>query len=100
MPSGSSAPPKADIISVEMDSRSSSEMPIFFIISSTGLMPSSRAHLRHRPSFLVSPPSIFVIKTTATFFWQRVHMVGRMISLLSGEQYVQGLFAVFQYLIR
>ena len=75
-PSRPSAPPKADIISVVRLSRSSSLMPIFFIISSMGLMPISLAHFRHRPSFLVVPFSILVIKITATFLPQRLHIVG------------------------
>ena len=62
-----SAPPKAFIISLDRPSRSSSVMPIFCIISSTGLMPSSLAHLRQSPSLLVVPPSSFWIKMTATF---------------------------------
>ena len=74
-PSRPSAPPKADIISVVRLSRSSSLMPIFFIISSMGLMPSSLAHFRHRPSFLVVPFSILVIKITATFLPQRLHII-------------------------
>ena len=75
-PSIPSAPPKADIISLVRFSRSSSVMPIFWIMSSMGLMPSSLAHLRHSPSFLDWPPSNLVIKTTATCLWQRLHMVG------------------------
>ena len=84
-PSMPSAPPKADIISLVRPSRSSSLMPIFFIISSTGLIPSSLAHLRQRPSFLVSPPSMRVTKITATFLWQREQSVGCIRNSFSGD---------------
>ena len=57
-------------------SRSASEMPSFSIISSTGLMCSSRAQRRHSPSLWDSPFSIRVIKITATFFLQREQSVG------------------------
>ena len=62
-------------ISPDRASRSSSVMPICSIMLSSGLTPSSRAHLRHRPSCVVlSGPSILVMNTTAMFFLHREHI--------------------------
>ena len=69
-----STPLRAFIISPLRLSRSSSEMPIFSSISSTGFMCSSRAHFRHSPSFFCSLPSTLVINTIATFLPQREHI--------------------------
>lgn len=62
-------------ISPESASRSSSVIPICSMMLSSGLTPSSRAHLRHRPSWVVlSGPSILVMNTTAMFFLHREHI--------------------------
>ena len=71
-----SALPRASIISLVRPSSSSSERPILFITSSTGLKCSSRAHLRQSPSFFAWPPSSLVMNITATFFLQREQRVG------------------------
>ena len=55
-------------ISVSMRSRSSSESPIFSIMFSTGLIPSSFAQRRQMPSFTVFSPSKRVTNTTAMRF--------------------------------
>ena len=71
-----STPLMAWSISLLSVSRSSSEMPMRFIISSTWGRPSSLAHFRHRPSLVVLSPSILEMKTTATFFLHLEQSVG------------------------
>ena len=62
--------------------QATSEMPMRSTMSSTCLIFSSRAHFRHRPSFVLTPFSTFVIKITAMFFLHRLQMVGFISSLL------------------
>ena len=67
----------SELISEDSISSASSLSPICSIIWSRGLIPSVRAHLRHRPSCVALSPlpgSIFVMNITATFLPQREHM--------------------------
>ena len=54
-------------------SRSSSDIPSFWIMLFTCGIPISFAHFRQRPSFLVSPFSIFVTNITAILLWHLEH---------------------------
>ena len=76
-----STPSKACIISVLMVSKSSSEMPMRFIMSSTWGNPRSLAHLRHNPSLMGLSPSSLEMNTTATFFLHLEQSVGCIVYL-------------------
>ena len=61
---------------------SSSLMPNFSSISLTGLMPSSFAQDRQKPSFLLSCPSVRVTNTTAGRFLHFEHNIIRQLPFL------------------
>ena len=78
--SSSSSPisfwPNILLISSVRLSRSSSEKPICLTAASIWGTPKLRAHRKQYPSFIATPFSIFVIKTTAIFFLHFVHIFG------------------------